>query len=770
MGNAAPVSREVKNQGQGQELYDLVNMKGGGTLIELMKKARETNDYTELDTEIDKIGEKYLYEDKDCSITVSELINFRNKNDKSKLDLFTNRIKQKKQDVQNSMKKQKATVFEQKNDICWKIDKRGTVGETILHLCFLNISRAHSDLAKRLIKKYPKIINDIYAGDEYYGENVLHMAIVNEDPAMVKFLLDHGADCRSRACGNFFFPDDQKKSRTDNPYHEWVDVSRKTNYEGHVYLGEYPLSFAACLGQEECVRLLIAKDRSINSGSQNYLANLQDANGNTVLHMLVIQDKKSMFDIVYELGGSLNIRNRQGLTPLTLAAKLARKDMYEHILEKERKEFWKYGNVTCAGYPLDHIDTISTGGEINFNSALNLIVYGEEQGHIDMMEGLVENLLREKWKTFIRYRFYRRFIVFSLYFLAFTAAFFLRPGKDLCLIATNTTNINYCDIHAENRTMDPCYLLVPYRNEDIVRLTLEVCVLVAAIVYILLSMREIKHQGFKCFFNTLVRAPAKALFLLSCIFVLLMLPGRASCSHQYEDYMAVFAILCTAPYFLFFCRGFRTVGPFVVMIYKMIKGDLLRFVIIYVIFLIGFSQAMFIVFREVENSPFNSIGESIVAMFVMSVGQFADFYDSLIESKHMIMGRIIFMVYMVLVTLLLVNMLIAMMGNTYQLIASTEKEWLRQWAKIVLVVEQSVSEEKRLLKQKLYSEPSSSVPNGRVLVVRSHQTDKDREEEERLRQFHKQQQKKKKKKIKIRQISSPQLFSESDAAVGKINI
>ena len=33
---------------------------------------------------------------------------------------------------------------------------------------------------------------------------------------------------------------------------------------------------------------------------------------------------------------------------------------------------------------------------------------------------------------------------------------------------------------------------------------------------------------------------------------------------------------------------------------------------------------------------------------------------------------------MILVTLLLVNMLIAMMGNTYQLVNETQKEWFRQ--------------------------------------------------------------------------------------------
>jgi len=45
-------------------------------------------------------------------------------------------------------------------------------------------------------------------------------------------------------------------------------------------------------------------------------------------------------------------------------------------------------------------------------------------------------------------------------------------------------------------------------------------------------------------------------------------------------------VCCTVLLF----RGFRIVGPFVVMIYKMIHTDLLRFFAIYLVFLIGFSQ------------------------------------------------------------------------------------------------------------------------------------------------------------------------------------
>jgi len=50
--------------------------------------------------------------------------------------------------------------------------------------------------------------------------------------------------------------------------------------------------------------------------------------------------------------------------------------MYEHILELDREVYWVYGNVTCAGYPLEFIDTISETGEINTNSAMYHVVYG----------------------------------------------------------------------------------------------------------------------------------------------------------------------------------------------------------------------------------------------------------------------------------------------------------------------------------------------------------------------------------------------------------
>jgi len=51
-------------------------------------------------------------------------------------------------------------------------------------------------------------------------------------------------------------------------------------------------------------------------------------------------------------------------------------------------------------------------------------------------------------------------------------------------------------------------------------------------------------------------------------------------------------------YMLFFVMAFRLTGPFVVMIYEMLLNDVLRFCIIYVVFLAGFSQTFFVLFEQ----------------------------------------------------------------------------------------------------------------------------------------------------------------------------
>ena len=161
------------------------------------------------------------------------------------------------------------------------MDQRGSTGESVLHLCVQNTTIYNYLLVKRLLYHFPKMVNDIYISEEFYGESALHIAIINENPQMVKLLLKNGADVHQRACGKFFCPEDQKAERIDNLLSEYASLPSETNYNGYFYYGEYPLSWAAVLNQVECVRLLIAYGANVNK---------EDSNGNTALHMLVISN------------------------------------------------------------------------------------------------------------------------------------------------------------------------------------------------------------------------------------------------------------------------------------------------------------------------------------------------------------------------------------------------------------------------------------------------------------------------------------------------
>ncbi len=78
----------------------------------------------------------------------------------------------------------------------------------------------------------------------------------------------------------------------DNVAQECPEVSIATNYDGYCYFGEYPLSFAAVLQQEESIRLLIAKGADTNC---------QDSNGNTALHMCVIYNRLVSWEMFFLL-------------------------------------------------------------------------------------------------------------------------------------------------------------------------------------------------------------------------------------------------------------------------------------------------------------------------------------------------------------------------------------------------------------------------------------------------------------------------------------
>lgn len=176
-----------------------------------------------------------------------------------------------------------------------------------------------------------------------------------------------------------------------------------------------------------------------------------------------------------------------------------------------------------------------------------------------------------------------------------------------------------------------------------------------------------------------------------------MLPLRMICSLSsfivfLENILAIAAALTTSMHCLFFLRALKFIGPFILMVYKIIINDIIRFLMIYSVFLICFSQTFFLIFKSCERDSgleyenvFGNPGESALRMFIMSVGEFTAVYKNLhlCENHVGILGKILFVVYELLVTVMLLNLLIAMMTRTYERIAETQKEWKRQVTLIV---------------------------------------------------------------------------------------
>ena len=106
------------------------------------------------------------------------------------------------------------------------------------------------------------------------GETPLHIAIMYDDLNTIKFLIEiKDFDVNQRCVGGKFTGGFNVKM-TNN-------LVQQSKYEGLAYYGEYPLAFASCFASKEIYDYLVAKGAD---------PNLQDTNGNTVLHVLVINN------------------------------------------------------------------------------------------------------------------------------------------------------------------------------------------------------------------------------------------------------------------------------------------------------------------------------------------------------------------------------------------------------------------------------------------------------------------------------------------------
>ncbi|XP_067294440.1 transient receptor potential cation channel subfamily V member 1 [Pseudorasbora parva] len=535
-------------------------------------------------------------------------------------------------------------------------------GKTALLKALLNLRQGENDTIEHLLDIAEKmgdvkdLVNAAYTDSFYKGQTALHVAIERRSAKFVQILVKKGADVHAKACGKFFQP----------------------NQEMCFYFGELPLSLAACTNQLDIVDFLMDNPyQAVDVGKR-------DSHGNMVLHALVsIADNSAentefviaMYDHILIKADQLHpkikleeIENNMGFTPIQLAAKTGKSGLFKHIVQREFKgrihlsrkiTEWAYGPVCSSLYDLSSIDTYEK------NSALEIVVYGSEipnrleMLHIEPFNRLIE----EKWERFAQRMFMFNFIVYIIYLFIFTAvAYHREEGKD----------------YSNNQSLKPPFTYKKDTHGYLLQ-TGQIIILIGALYFFIKGLIDMFRKRPR-FQSLVIDGYTDQLFFLQA--VLLLVCAMLYCFGK-DEYLAflVLSLALSWVNLLYFSRGSKNMGIYSVMIQKMILGEIRRFLVVYLVFLIGFSAAVVTLLDEesinsrsllapvngnedCKKPTFRNIYFTTLELFKFTIGmgdlEFTDHY------KYKEVFYVLLILYIVMTYILMLNMLIALMNQSIE--------------------------------------------------------------------------------------------------------
>uniref|UniRef100_A0A2K5TMK3 Uncharacterized protein n=1 Tax=Macaca fascicularis TaxID=9541 RepID=A0A2K5TMK3_MACFA len=475
----------------------------------------------------------------------------------------------------------------------------------------------------------------------------LHIAVVNQNVNLVRALLTRRASVSARATGTAFCHSPRNL----------------------IYFGEHPLSFAACVNNEEIVRLLIEHGADIRPRTPWVRAGM---GRNTVLHILILQPNKTFACQMYNLllshdghGDHMQlldlVPNHQGLTPFKLAAVEGNTVMFQHLMQKRRHIQWTYGPLTSILYDLTEID--SWGEELSF---LELVVSSDKREARQILEQTpVKELVSFKWNKYGRPYFCILAALYLLYLICFTTC----CAYPLKFRGGNRTHSRDITI-LQQKLLQEAY----ETHEDIIRLVGELVSVTGAVIILLLEIPDIFRVGASRYFGqTILGGPFHVIIITYASLVLVTMAMRLTNTNG-EVVPMSFALVLGWCSVMYFARGFQMLGPFTIMIQKMIFGDLMRFCWLLAVVILGFASG------KTEDPT--------------SLGQFYDYPMALFSTFELFLTVIDAPANYdpaIIATLLMLNLFIAMMGDTHWRVAQERDElWRAQVVATTVMLERKL--------------------------------------------------------------------------------
>uniref|UniRef100_A0A8C7C096 Transient receptor potential cation channel subfamily V member 6 n=1 Tax=Neovison vison TaxID=452646 RepID=A0A8C7C096_NEOVI len=354
--------------------------------------------------------------------------------------------------------------------------------------------------------------------------------------------------------------------------------------------------------------------------------------------------------------------------------------IFQHLMQKRKHIQWTYGPLTSTLYDLTEID--SSGDE---QSLLELIVTTKKREARQILDQTpVKELVSLKWKRYGRPYFCVLGAIYLIYIICFTMCCVYRPLKP----RTNNHTGPRDNTLLQQKLLQEAYVT----PEDDIRLVGELVTVIGAVIILLAEIPDIFRVGVTRFFGqTILGGPFHVLIITYACMVLVTMVMRLMNANG-EVVPMSFALVLGWCNVMYFARGFQMLGPFTIMIQKMIFGDLMRFCWLMAVVILGFASAFYIIFQTEDPDELGHFYDYPMALFstfelFLTVIDGPANYDVDLPFMY----SITYAAFAIIATLLMLNLLIAMMGDTHWRVAHERDElWRAQVVATTVMLERKL--------------------------------------------------------------------------------
>ncbi|XP_045169282.2 transient receptor potential cation channel subfamily V member 3-like [Mercenaria mercenaria] len=371
----------------------------------------------------------------------------------------------------------------------------------------------------------------------------------------------------------------------------------------------------------------------------------------------------------------LMMTNKEKLTPLQLAAKRQQFKIFDVIIHHEvyLSRESNDGLFNEETYDITEIDTLAIESDVNASHVEDI----KTEHHESVLEYVlhhqtnnaflftnvtpVKEVIREKWKYY-RPWFLSWFAIY-LFFMGFLSyAAVLRsqmttPISDKSTIQFTypvTKNVFVTAISAIGLLFSALFVSMECARNKIKRFRSQTSSK--------FTKRIIRHFSMP-YSNVMFRMYFVLFSFLLLFDFFFAAIGESGDMSGYENYCLIFAIIIGWYLVLFFLQIVKAFSFYTVLIQRVIS-DMIKFAFVMGIFLIAFSIAMFMIMQgaNTEDEDFNNLGKTMVKMLTIMLG--IGELDILFQARQPILAVTVFVLFVLLTTILLLNALIAMMSNS----------------------------------------------------------------------------------------------------------